>query len=287
MPRDSTARLTYSIPPGFREVSDPNSPWRVLKHPDLEGEIRFRFQVLAGRPSQVKQAQKNRTALESLALKQTKNLFSAFEFTDRPSYAKAGPGILIPREGKGYIGGRAGEAEVNLLLFPETVAVVTANEDKPPGKVTELQVRAMQLLTSIEPEDIEPESVDIEDRLIFLSYNSADKELVWPISDILKDNGFDVWIDKENLAVGSMFAPKIDQALREADIMILVLSERGLGRWQKAEYAYGVGKALNKKMLFIPFALSERVDWPPLASTFNGIMPPSGVHDLVDRLKAG
>lgn len=286
MIRDPETKLRYNIPDGFQETTNPNSVWRTLTHPGLDGEINFMFEDLSAGPGLDLESPESLFEMGEAAAKQWETFFPNFQLEDRAACTKLGQGVVIPRSGKGLAEGVKVRGQLNLLLFPNSLAFVSANEYLPANSVTELQIRAMQFLTSIEPEE-PPESrqIDASQELIFLSHNSKDKPAVTSMTKKLQAAGFKVWLDKNDLALGDLFALEIDQALREARVMVLVLGEYGLGPWQATEYAYGVGKALNKKMKFIPIALSSTVDWPPLASTFNGIVPPDGVEELIERLK--
>lgn len=60
---------------------------------------------------------------------------------------------------------------------------------------------------------------------IFISYARTDSPIVDVLYDSLVRVGFDVWRDKERLFAGDHYRMKIDQAIDEAHVVILCLSE--------------------------------------------------------------
>jgi hypothetical protein len=60
---------------------------------------------------------------------------------------------------------------------------------------------------------------------LFVSYASADRARVFALVDALTASGFKVWIDRQHIPGGTHYAHKIPKAIREAQAMILMVSQ--------------------------------------------------------------
>jgi hypothetical protein len=59
---------------------------------------------------------------------------------------------------------------------------------------------------------------------LFISYSRQDLKVVDFLVSRLKDDGFDVWIDRENIRAGDLWREKIVRAIKTADAFVLMLS---------------------------------------------------------------
>jgi hypothetical protein len=59
---------------------------------------------------------------------------------------------------------------------------------------------------------------------LFLSYARADAEMVDPIYNKLRDNGYAPWMDTKNILPGERWEKKISQAIKNADFFLAFLS---------------------------------------------------------------
>lgn len=98
---------------------------------------------------------------------------------------------------------------------------------------------------------------------VFLSYASQDKSLVRELSRRLVGEGWiDTWQDEKNLLPGQDWRVKIEEAVEEADVVIIVLSQHSVskeGHVQK-ELRYAREIALEKPddaIFLIPLRLDE------------------------------
>lgn len=98
---------------------------------------------------------------------------------------------------------------------------------------------------------------------VFLSYASQDKSLVRELSRRLVGEGWiDTWQDEKNLLPGQDWRVKIEEAVEEADVVIIVLSQHSVskeGHVQK-ELRYAREIALEKpedSIFLIPLRLDE------------------------------
>src|SRR5438093_1344581 len=53
---------------------------------------------------------------------------------------------------------------------------------------------------------------------VFLSYDSRDKEAALRLHQRLIADGFDVWLDQENIKAGQKWKPEIETAIQESDV---------------------------------------------------------------------
>lgn len=65
---------------------------------------------------------------------------------------------------------------------------------------------------------------------VFISYSHQDGPCAHGIARYLARHGCDVWIDTQNLALGERWASDIETALKEADVLVAVLSSSSLRR---------------------------------------------------------
>ena len=64
---------------------------------------------------------------------------------------------------------------------------------------------------------------------IFISYSRADVEFARKLATSLSDLGSDVWIDIEDIPVGMKWSSAIQEGLRTADAMLVVISPESMG----------------------------------------------------------
>ena len=91
---------------------------------------------------------------------------------------------------------------------------------------------------------------------IFISYSRADKEIVWPFSDLLADRlHANCWIDKENIEVGQNFVDSIYKGIDECKAVLFMLSDNSIdSEWTRREIVYAQEK--NKRI--IPVVIDGR-----------------------------
>lgn len=61
---------------------------------------------------------------------------------------------------------------------------------------------------------------------LFISYASADAEQVLPVVDAIRDDGLDVWIDRQAMQAGEHWAGEIVGAIRSAGRVLVMCSQR-------------------------------------------------------------
>ena len=87
----------------------------------------------------------------------------------------------------------------------------------------------------------------------FLSYHSPDQALAKRIQAAIerRDEGARVFFAPESLRPGGRWAPALAEAIAEATAFVLLVTDRGVGRWQEIEY----GAAFDRKVKSRDFPL--------------------------------
>ena len=85
----------------------------------------------------------------------------------------------------------------------------------------------------------------------FLSYHSPDQAMAEQLKDALqrKDTDVRVFFAPSSLRAGGFWSRALAEEIREADVFILLVGERGIGGWQVLEY----DEALDKRISFPDF----------------------------------
>lgn len=55
----------------------------------------------------------------------------------------------------------------------------------------------------------------MENTKIFISYSWADRDMVWPLAEVLSAKGLEVWIDKREIRPGDRITEQVQKALVE------------------------------------------------------------------------
>lgn len=72
---------------------------------------------------------------------------------------------------------------------------------------------------------------------LFISHSSEDKPFVRMLAADLVAKGHDVWLDEWEIKIGESIPLKIEQALTDADFVLLVLSESATkSNWVEREW---------------------------------------------------
>ncbi len=125
----------------------------------------------------------------------------------------------------------------------------------------------------------------MSDSSIFFSYSRKDSEFVLELSQKLKELGADIWLDQTDIEAGSNWDDSVEEALANADTLIVVLSERSVvSKNVRDEYSYAIEE--NKQVVpvlmencTIPFRL-RRLQYADFTTSET-----VGIQTLVDTLK--
>jgi len=95
----------------------------------------------------------------------------------------------------------------------------------------------------------------------FISYSSKDKDFAERLYADLQVKGVRCWLDKEDLKIGEKFRPRIDEAIRRHDKLLLVLSEHSVKSvWVEKEVETAFEKERRyKKLVLFPIRLDESI----------------------------
>jgi hypothetical protein len=108
-----------------------------------------------------------------------------------------------------------------------------------------------------------------EQNQIFVSYAHSDQKRVLPVCDWLRDEGFNVWVDRRRLMPGQNWDFEIKKALDRADLVIVFVSNNSVDHrgYAQREIRAALDK-LSEKLIddiyLIPVILDEGVVVPEL-----------------------
>lgn len=89
---------------------------------------------------------------------------------------------------------------------------------------------------------------------IFFSYSRTDTAFAVKLASDLKKEGYDVWIDQEDIRAGSEWDKQIEEALTTSDCLVFIQSERSAASPNVLDEVYF---ALEENKTVIPVIISE------------------------------
>lgn len=97
---------------------------------------------------------------------------------------------------------------------------------------------------------------------IFLSYSFQDRDWVSQFVNVLQENGINAWFDMESIKFGDSIHDAIADALRESNVMVLILSERSV---RSPWIFFELGAAVADKKRIIPIVIDDtRIEEIPM-----------------------
>jgi TIR domain len=119
----------------------------------------------------------------------------------------------------------------------------------PKQSITEVQ----NLQTTIQ----QPMPTDFKAR-IFVSHSSKDKPFVGKLVEALKKHLLDIWVDEHEIKVGDSLVGKISEALKDADYLVIVLSQASVSsRWVEQELNAALTNQISGKGVVLPVLLED------------------------------
>lgn len=98
---------------------------------------------------------------------------------------------------------------------------------------------------------------------IFISYNHKDREFSRRLAAALQSGGLATWIDDQELKIGDSLVERINEAIRQSDAIIVVLSKNTpKSQWQSSEIAMAVAAHKISSKRIIPIVIDKDTDIP-------------------------
>ncbi|WP_203726078.1 TIR domain-containing protein [Paractinoplanes durhamensis] len=94
-----------------------------------------------------------------------------------------------------------------------------------------------------------------QDYDVFLSYNSADREVVGAVAERLRAAGVLAWIDQAGFAAGDRWRDLLEEQIARVRAGAVFLGPHGLGRWQKLEEQALIDESTRRGLRIIPVLL--------------------------------
>lgn len=142
------------------------------------------------------------------------------------------------------------EPTVRAIAVPDPAAPPT-EQDEAPGD------------TQQNEHTVSPGGHPLKQRRVFISYSRKDDRFAHRLAVDLRDSGFVVWLDLDELSGGQVWTDQIENALRACDLFVAVLSPDAMESiWVKKEItmALNLGKQIVPVMVRsvdIPLALID------------------------------
>jgi hypothetical protein len=93
---------------------------------------------------------------------------------------------------------------------------------------------------------------------VFLSYNSVDKLWVIKLKDDLQRYGVSVWLDKDEIRPGDLFAKALGKGLANSRAVALIVSPEAMASgWVEVEYSRALSLAQKRHLQLIPVILRD------------------------------
>jgi hypothetical protein len=98
---------------------------------------------------------------------------------------------------------------------------------------------------------------------VFLSHTSADKPLVRRLAEDLRQQNVGVWYDEWELKVGDSIVGRIEDGIREAGFLAVVLSPKSIeSQWVRRELNAALAAELERRSVFILPVLARDCEIP-------------------------
>jgi WD40 repeat protein len=81
---------------------------------------------------------------------------------------------------------------------------------------------------------------------LFLSYNSADRDVITQIQQLLRARGITTFLDRDNLVAGLSWPDALEQGLRDVRAVAVFIG-RQLGGWQKKEMGFALDRQVREE----------------------------------------
>lgn len=98
---------------------------------------------------------------------------------------------------------------------------------------------------------------------VFISYSHSDETIVEKIAAYLVKENIHIWIDRWQLNFGDSLIAKVQEAMTEASVLLIMLSKTAVeSEWCKKELSVGLIRELEEKRVVVIPILLETCDIP-------------------------
>jgi hypothetical protein len=122
---------------------------------------------------------------------------------------------------------------------------------------------------------------------IFMSYSRREVGFIDDLTDRLKKEGYNVWLDYRSLVPGTPWAVQIDKGVDEADVILLAVSKASIAS-QYVEMEWRRVIAVEKKRIIL--LIFEAVDLPPELEKYEWVDfrgdYEAGIRELIGQVNA-
>ena len=126
---------------------------------------------------------------------------------------------------------------------------------------------------------------------IFLSYSADDRQIAEEIQLAMVGAGYTVFFDRESLPAGTDYHQRIENAIKNSDFMVFLISETSIkpGSYALTELKFARAKWLHPGSRVLPVRL-DRTPWtamPPYLKSVTVLEPEGNIPaEVVDAVKA-
>ncbi len=92
-------------------------------------------------------------------------------------------------------------------------------------------------------------------KLFLFAYNSKNSKVVHFIKSEMVKRGLRIWIDTEQIKPGDDYIDLIQNAILEAESVVIIIGSYGIGKWQDVEYKSALIQRVKRKAHVVPVLL--------------------------------
>jgi DNA-directed RNA polymerase subunit RPC12/RpoP len=123
------------------------------------------------------------------------------------------------------------------------------------------------------------------ERLIFVSYNSADRDTARAVAVQLQLAGADAWIDEWKIQAGDSIPGSIDEALSRFDTFVVLWSAHAArSKWVRTELEAALVRAIDEPSLRVVPVVLDDTPLPTLLRPLKYLTIDDGVGAVVDGI---
>ncbi|OGI20773.1 MAG: hypothetical protein A3B68_09565 [Candidatus Melainabacteria bacterium RIFCSPHIGHO2_02_FULL_34_12] len=94
---------------------------------------------------------------------------------------------------------------------------------------------------------------------VFISYSSKDKEFVEHLTNKLKKDNIDYWLDEKDLNIGDVLIEEISAGIMKSEYVAIIISENSnKSNWVKKELSIAINREVNEgKKVVLPIIIHD------------------------------